>query len=181
MEEEKNDVEVSETEPVENTDLEENEDVENQEEELPQKTQGENLKSKDLQSALAQKEHYRKKYEELKKQPKVVQSAPAGEDEWRSKVDFLIKNRDYNEEEFDHIASVAQRKGLSIEDAAKAESDYIAFRRQKVAEQNKIPSSSQAGSSQYSKRISADTPAEEIDKVLEERFKKASSEGKSGY
>ncbi len=180
MEEEKNDVEVSETEPVENTDLEENEDVETQEEETPQKTQGENLKSKDLQSALAQKEHYRKKYEELKKQPKVTE-APAGEDEWRSKVDFLIKNRDYNEEEFDHIASVAQRKGLSIEDAAKVESDYIAFRRQKVAEQNKIPSSSQAGSSQYTKKISADTPAEEIDKVLQERFKKAVSEGKSDY
>jgi len=125
-------------------------------------------KSKELQSALAQKEHWRKKYEQAVKSG--VKPKPVTEDEWKNKVEFLIKNRDYNEEEFDHIANVATRKGVSLEDAAKQESEYIAFRRQKVISEKKTPLPSSAASVSFEKKIDSKTPSEEIDKILEERF-----------
>ena len=177
------------------TNQEEDLETEEQSEETEETSEGENLKSqegenldksKELQSALAQKEHWRKKYELLEKEAKVKVQKPSKvegtgtENEWRSKVDFLIKNRDFNEEEFDHIAAVASRKGINLEEAAKVEQDYIKFQREKVAEKNKIPSSSAAQSSSFEKKISKDMPEEDVDKILQERFEKSQQEGRSG-
>lgn len=150
-----------------------------QEPEVPQTPEPEKAeKSKELQSALAQKEHWRKKYEQV---AKTAPKSPATEDEWKNKVDFLIKNRDYNETEFDHIAAVATQKGVSYEEAAKLESDYINFRRQKTINENKTPSPSSATSIFSEKQINQDTPKEEIEKILKERFEKVRGGKDTGY
>ena len=101
--------------------------------------------------------------------------------EWKNKVEFLIKNRDFNEEEFDHIAVVAAKKGIPLEEAAKIESDYIAFKRQKVKNENKTPSPSSATSIFSEKQISSNTPKEDIDKILKERFEKVKGGRDTGY
>jgi Rieske Fe-S protein len=149
-----------------------------------EKSEGENLKSKELQSALAQKEHWRKKFEDLAKSvkpevkpEKTEKPVNVPEDEWREKVEFLVKNRDYNEDEYDHISTVAKRKGVGLKEAAEMEKDYINFQREKVAEKTKTPSPSQSGFSSYDKKITPETPPEEVDRILEERAKK----GSSGY
>ena len=145
-----------------------------EETEEPKTSEPEKAKtSKELQSALAQKEHFRKKYEEAKKS---TSRTPATDSEWKDKVEFLIKNRDYNEEEFDHIATAAQRKGVSLEEAAKAESEYIAFRREKVAKEKQTPSPSSVSSFTMGKKISPQSSDEEIDSVLQERFQKVQRE-----
>jgi len=68
-------------------------------------------------------------------------SQPEGEDQWRAKVDFLLKNREknYSEEEFNHIAVVAKERGISLEDAAKSEEDYIKYQREKVEKAKNVP------------------------------------------
>jgi hypothetical protein len=149
------------------------------------KSEGENLKSKELQSALAQKEHWRKKFEDLIKSvkpevkpEKLEKPVNVPEDEWREKVEFLVKNRDYNEDEYDHIATVAKRKGVGLKEAAEMEKDYINFQREKVVEKTKTPSPSQSGFSTYDKKITPETSPKDIDKILEERAKKL---GSSGY
>jgi hypothetical protein len=127
----------------------------------------EEIKRRDAQIA-----HYRKKYEkaeaELKKlnRDKPSESAPQGEkDEWRSKVEFLLQNRDYSEEEFDHIANVAARKGVGLKEAAESEKDYIQFKREKVVGKNKTPEPSSPFSSDFEKT------SEDIEKMSPKEFK----------
>lgn len=86
-------------------------------------------------------------YEENKKlKAKLREFEPvkmeSNSDEWRERVDFLLVNRDFNKQEFDHIAAVSKRDNISLSEAAEKEMDYISFRRKKVAEENKIPASS---------------------------------------
>lgn len=135
-------------------------------------------KSKELQSALAQKEHWRKKFEQVSKS--APKPTPKTDDEWKNKVEFLIKNREFNEEEFDHLANVSTRKGVSLEEAAKTEEDYINFRRQKSKNENKTPLPSQANYSVQEKKIDPTMKPEDVDKILEERFNKAQGEN-TGY
>jgi len=123
-----------------------------EEKETPEKTDESDKteKSKDLQSALAQKDWWRKKAEEAqKKLQKQTLKKEESPDEWKMKVDFLLANRDknYSEDEFDHIASVAERKGISLEEAAKSEEDYINYQRDKVAQEKKTPESSSPAAS----------------------------------
>jgi hypothetical protein len=151
------------------------EDIEEPKSSEPEKAE----KSKEIKSLAAQKEHWRKKYEEEAKRAS-HKKEPETESEWKNKVEFLIKNREYNEEEFDHIATVAARKGVSLDEAAKAESEYITFKREKVANENKTPSPSSVQSFLGDKTISKDTSPEEIDKILEQRFKETQMK-RSGY
>ena len=123
----------------------------------------------------------KKAEEELKKfktQPKNQETGSDGE--WKNKVEFLIKNRDFNEEEFDHVATVASRKGMSLQEAAEAEKEYITFRREKVNSGKKIPSPSSAGFPSFEKKITPDMKESEVSKILEERARKA-QESNSGY
>jgi hypothetical protein len=109
-------------------------------------------KSKEFQTILAQKEHFKKKYEALKEKfGDVTPKREAKSDDWRERVDFLLVNRDFNKQEFDHISAVSKRDGISLQEAAEKEMDYISFRRQKTAEENKIPSSSAAKGSSLRK------------------------------
>ena len=103
----------------------------------------------------------------------------SGEDEWKSKVEFLLQNRDYSEEEFDHISNVAYRRDVSLTEAAKVEGDYIQYRREKVEQEKKIPDSTSPEFGSVEKKITGDTPKEDIDKILQERFNKTKEEQKS--
>jgi len=147
---------------------------------VPESTEPEKAEiSKELQSALAQKEHWRKKAEQLAKvAPK---SQPATEDDWKNKVDFLLTNKDFNEQEFNHIQVVAKERGVSYQEAAKMESDYIAFQREKIKKENKTPSPSSATSILSEKQIRPDTPKEEIEKILKERFERLQGGRDTGY
>jgi len=73
-------------------------------------------------------------------------ASKGGEDEWKSKVEFLLENRDVTEEEFEHLATVALRQFGSVntdslKDAKKAETDYLTYRRKKEELKKKIPGS----------------------------------------
>lgn len=125
------------------------EDPETSESEKTETEQSDFKKSKEFQSLMAQKEHYKRKYESLKKFENPSQKFD--QEEWQNKVNFLLTHRDFNEEEFDHIATVAKRHNITLSEAAKKEEDYINFRRQKIKELNKIPSSSKAKSQSFKK------------------------------
>lgn len=121
------------------------------------------------------------KVKSLETEPKKVVK-PTSEDnidEWKMKVDFLLHNKDVSENEFDHIATVAARKGISLTEAIEQEKDYIQFTRDKVANEKKIPGSTSTDFSSSEKKISADTSKEDIDKILQERFKKSQESTKS--
>jgi len=68
-------------------------------------------------------------------------SHPEGEDKWKAKVDFLLRNRDknYSESDFEHISLVAQERGISLDDAAKSEEDYIQYKREKAEKEKQAP------------------------------------------
>lgn len=147
----------------------ETEGEESPQEENPEGEQPE--KSKELQSALAQKDHWRKKAETaeglLKSKP--PESAPKeskeGDSKWRDKVNFLLQEqtKNYSEEEFDHIAIVSSQKSISLDEAAKQEDEYIQFKREKVADKKKIPGSSP---SEFSSKVQKSP--EDLKKMLEE-------------
>lgn len=164
---------------------EENETLKNEEEletpETPQeeKPEGEKPeKSKELQSALAQKDHWRKKAEDAEKQLQLKKEKPPEsasketKDEWRSKVDFLLKNSEkkYSEEEFDHIANIASHADVSLDEAAKREDEYIQFKREKVEADKKTPSPS-TKSSISEKPIEDVKPKDLSDMTNEEKDK----------
>jgi len=54
------------------------------------------------------------------------------EDEWKKKVEFLMEHKDYAEDEFNHITTVAKEFDISLDEAALLEQDYIQYRRDKV-------------------------------------------------
>jgi len=155
---------------------EENETPKNEEDlEIPETPQEEKPegKSKELQSALAQKDHWRKKAEEAEKQlkSKPPESASQGEkDEWKSKVNFLLQNQDkkYSEEEFGHIAVVATQSDISLKEAAKQEDEYIQFKREKVEKDNAPEPSTKQGESKQEKPVSEMT-LDEKGKYFSER------------
>ena len=145
---------------------------ETSQEEIPEE------KSKELQSALAQKDHWRKKAEtaegKLKSQKPETDKTP---DEWRDRVEFLLKNgkANYSEEEFDHIANVSSRKDISLKDAAKQEDSYIQFNREKVVKEKGTPSSSSPASS-----VAGKTP-DEIENMSDKEYSKFLEEDKKNY
>lgn len=141
-------------------------------------------KSKELQSALAQKDYQREKREKAEKRVKELEEEvksqkpkpEEGTDEWKSKVEFLLQNnsKNYSEEEFDHIAVVATRSGRSLDEAAKDEDEYIQFKRGKVAKKKGTPSPSSPSSliSGKSEKDIEDMNPEEYKKFLDEDAKK---------
>ncbi len=138
--------------PEEGENLEKSDEGENPEEKSDESSA---VSSDEIKRRDAQIAHYRKKSEkaeaELKKlkQEKPSKSAPQGEkDEWKEKIEFLLQNRDYSEEEFDHIANVASRKNVGLKEAAELEKDYIQYKREKVVGENKTPEPSSPFSSE---------------------------------
>ena len=128
-------------------------------------------KSKELQSAIAQKEHWREKAEEFEAkvselEEKTKPKKEISQDEWKSKVDFLMEHKDYSEEEFNHISTVAKEFDISLDEAAELEGDYIQYRREKVAKEKKIPEPSSP-----SFETKGLTP-EEIGKMSDEEHRK---------
>ena len=143
---------------------------------------------KEVKSLYAQKEHWRKKYEEVSKTKVETKPEPkpsvSNEDEWKHKVEFLLENRDVSEEEFDHLAAVASRRSGSVttdslRDAQKQETDYISYKRKKLEDKKKVPGSTSTGF------VSNEKSAKEISKMSDEEFreyeeKQMDEQGKSG-
>lgn len=152
------DVNSDEDTSLENDTLENEEVAEEPKTSETEKSQKSTEASKEFKTVLAQKEHFKRKYEALKntlseqlnETPKPTKRNDSG-DEWKERVEFLLTNRDINEQEFNHIAAVSKRDNISLQEAVKKEMDYISFRRQRSQEQNKIPSSSQSKSSSFKK------------------------------
>jgi hypothetical protein len=136
---------------------------------------------KEIKSLLAQKEHWRKKFEaEVANKPKAPASS---ESEWKHKVEFLLDNRDVTDDEFEHLAAVALRRSGSItmdslRNAQKQENDYISYKRKKEEDKKKVPGSTSTG---YESKIKS---AKDIAKMNEEEFKayeaEMMEEGSSG-
>ena len=121
------------------------------ESDTPQKPEGENPEPKstdELKTALAQKKHWREKFEKLDKaqesEPKP--SIPLSDDDWKNRTDFLLTNqsKNYSKAEFDHISIISKEKGVSLAVAAEQSADYINFNRDKVENSKKVPGSSSA-------------------------------------
>jgi hypothetical protein len=88
----------------------------------------------------------------------------------------------HSEEEVDFIARNATEKSIDgIIAASKDEwvKTAIDARREKVAQENKIPGSTSPDSSSFEKKITKDTPPEEVDKILQARLDKVQRESKS--
>ena len=146
----------------------------------------------DPQSALAQKEHWRDKYnrdaidpttgktyKELlgEKENEVTPVTPAPtlqpetNEDFQVKQDFLWKHTDnkYTPDEFAHIKSVSKSKGVSLDEAAVSEENYIQFQRGKVANEDKIPSPSFPGSPEGGGQTLS---PEKIEAMSEDDFKR---------
>lgn len=154
-------------------------EVPSKEKPLSQESPEELKVQRDKLYARLKKEEEKSKRLESQVKPKGFTEKTAGEDEWKAKVEFMLDNRNVTSEELDHISNVASRRGISLADAAKAESDYIQYRREKVEQEKKIPSSTSPDSSSFEKKITRETPKEEIDKILQERLNKVQRESKS--
>jgi hypothetical protein len=131
----------------------ENETPKNEEEEesseTPEEKTEEKSDSKELQSALAQKEHFRKKYEKAQEElskhnvPQETKDASKEPEQNPMEIVKLAKALEkFNEEEIEFVTRNATDKSVDgILKAAKDEwvNDAITARREKVAKENSIP------------------------------------------
>jgi hypothetical protein len=111
-----------------------------------------------------------KKAEEKAKVAKPASFVPkGGEDEWKSKVEFLLENRDVTEQEYDHLANVAFRRtgsvnADSLRSAKTDETEYITFLRKKEELKRKVP-----GSTTSSPFAKFEKSSDEIKKMTKEQ------------
>jgi hypothetical protein len=128
-------------------------------------------KSKELQSALAQKEHFRKKYEDLraeKEKPESQIGTPKSFDPMETVKISKVLNK-YNDEESEFILSRAGSS--SFEAIKKAEEDkwtQIAIQgmRDKVAKEQKVPTPSSPSG------ISGEKTPQDIAKMTKDEHRK---------
>jgi len=148
--------------------------------EKPDKATASDLEKKNKE-LFARAKKAEEELKELKKKKKEGgETAPEGEDFWKAKVEFLIKNRDISDEEFDHIANVASNKGISLDEARKQEEDYIQYRRKKVADENKTPAPSSSSSGSQKVDFTPDMSQAQIDEALRKSYEKAKREKGAG-
>lgn len=149
-------------------------------EEAPEETQETSKKEPAGELEEKNKQLYaraKKAEEELKKlKTEKPETKPLKEEDgdWRNKVEFLLKNKEYSEEEFDHIAGVAKNRNISLSEAAKSEKDYIQFKRKKADDENKVlsPSSPDFVSTGKTSKEIEDMSQEDYAKLLKEQGKK---------
>jgi len=160
MEEENKEEETSEETPEEEETSEETKEkaAEGKEPDWKAKADAMYAKYKDAKETIGELEGKLSKLEKPKKE--------VSQDEWKSKVDFLMGNKDFSEEEFNHIATVSKEFDVSLEEAAELEKDYIQYRREKVAKEKKVPAPSSPSSE--SKELSS----EEIGKMSKDEHRK---------
>ena len=127
-------------------------------EQTPDKTEKTDEKDKDFKSALAQKEHYRKKYEalkaeteqkkEVKEEEPVPEEPKTSTEEKVDQIDFLIKNKDVPPEAMSEISAYARGKGISLEAAKKADviSSYLKNFKEKSRKEEATPEPSSRSS-----------------------------------
>ncbi|HPZ74857.1 MAG: hypothetical protein KBH94_05015 [Caldisericia bacterium] len=109
---------------------------------------------KKFKSLAAQKEHYRSKVkkqeeriQELEKQLQQLnkeKKAPLSDDEWKQKIEFVVKHRDVPPEFIDEIEAYARGRSISLEDAYKSEVIQSAYKalQEKGRKEEKIPAPS---------------------------------------
>jgi hypothetical protein len=147
--------------------------------------------SKELKSALAQKDHFRTKYEEEAKKraeleeklskPGTAQSVPTDPMEI---IKLAKAVQDYSAEEVEFASRTTTDK--SPVGLIKALNDdwvktAIQGMRDKVAKEQAIPaSSSPSGFPSKEKEITDKTPKDEVEDITKERFQKAEKEEKLG-
>jgi len=138
--------------------------------ELESKMKETDEKNKQLFERAKKAEEKIKEIKPVEPEPKIE---PKGDESWKNKIDFLLSNSDkkYSEEEFEHIALIADRKRLSLSEAAKIEENYIQFNRDKVAKEKKIPESGNVPGGESHKAITPDDMEKDPDahrKVFDE-------------
>jgi hypothetical protein len=157
-------------------------------EEIPQKEpKAEEIKP-DAELEAKNKELFaraKKAEDELKKLKSQVQTqkSPTGESLTLDAIKVGKRLEKYTEEEIDSVANVIKSdKPADILNAL--ENPFIKrgieVEREKANSNNKIPSPSSAGFPSFEKKITPDMKPEDINKILEERAKKA-QESNSGY
>src|SRR3990167_8915953 len=109
---------------------------------------------KEIETLQAQKEHWRKKAQDLERKSKSsvaqkTEDTSQSDDEFRPRVEFLLENRDLNADEYDHLAAVALRNSgkinlESLREAKKSEAEYIGYLRKKAESKSKLPGSTSA-------------------------------------
>ena len=143
--------------------------------------EGENLKSEELdknfKSALAQKEHFKAKFEEAQARIAELENKKVDNSvsETKDKVsqgtdplemaDLVSSLMEYSSEERREIKAYARGKGISIQEATQSEfiKNAIAKGREKVDAENKIPGTTNRGSSQQ---------VEDLSQIKDEDLKK---------
>jgi phage terminase small subunit len=150
---------------------EETPDVEETTEKTPDEESAESLRAQRDRLYARLKKAEREKAKANSPKP-VSDVSKGGEDEWKSKVEFLLENRDVNDEEYEHLATVALRRSGSVNaeslrNAKKEEAEYIAYKRKKEELKRKVPGSTSA--SPFEKAVKSD---EEIAKMTPEQHMK---------
>lgn len=128
-------------------------------EQTPEKTEKTGEEDKNFKSALAQKEHYRKKYEALQakmeevekkesKEEKPTEEPKTSTEEKVDQIDFLIRNKDVPPEAMPEISAYARGKGISLEEAKKADviNSYLKSFKEKSRKEKATPEPSSRSS-----------------------------------
>lgn len=127
-------------------------------------------KLKELEEKNKQLFERAKKAEEKLKEIKPLREEPREEpkvddDFWKNKVEFVLANQEkkYTKDEIDHISFVAREKKLSLDEAANLEEPYIQFKREKVAQEKKVPEPGNVPGGLPKKEISVEDIAKDPD------------------
>lgn len=155
--------------------------------------------SKELESALAQKRHWKEKYEKVEKirqeqekkiaefEKRLKELSQTTEQEendilkelkaWKEEADFLLRNKDYDPDEFQYLKRLAQAKGLSLAEASQDDEvkEILALRREKLENEKKTPEPSSASAVKKEKDV-AKMSDEEFQKLEEEYLRKQTKE-----
>lgn len=122
----------------ENETSEEN-NSEEKEEETSEKTKEE--QDKNMKSALAQKEHFRGKFEKEEKEKKDLQArleemeeekekkkTPISDEKWKEKIEFATSHPSLPEKYFDELSAYAGGRSVPLEEAHKGEAMKAVFK-----------------------------------------------------
>lgn len=110
----------------------------------------------EIKSLLAQKKHFRGKFEkekegrekvakeleDLKNKKDPDKKITEGDKEWKEKIDFITaKGKDYSARELEFLSTIAKGKGITLEKASETDEAklYVEAYREKVAKDETVP------------------------------------------
>lgn len=101
------------------------------------------------------------------KEPERPAHSSPSDAEWRERMDFLVRHRDFSAEELDELTAIAKGKGVSLEDAVKTPV-WSAFASARKLEQEKASAAIQGTSA--SDKISKDMELTDEHKAMAKKF-----------